>query len=171
MKNLMIIIAVLLSLNAFSQDKCEVRSTETVSEEKEDVNTPTPKELEDATIIVRTKDGKERKLTAKEFKVVKRKQQFKTKERVVIQRVECPPKIVTVKAKENKNLVMLGGRYDYTNLSSNVNANGNSAQLYSKRATILDLSYFRRNMFNSKFGAGLGIDTNGTPRIMGGFEF
>lgn len=62
----------------------------TSDEIKQDVNTPVPKGLEDAEIIVRTKDGKEHKMSANDFKVVKRKQQFKVKERVVYQTVSQP---------------------------------------------------------------------------------
>lgn len=83
MKTLIALIILMTSVSALSQEACDVSETSKVSEVKEDINTPTPKSLEDATIIVKTKDGKTKEMKASEFKVVPRKQQFKVKERVV----------------------------------------------------------------------------------------
>lgn len=162
----LILSLLMISGAAFAQESCQ-----TVSQ---DVNTPVPLELKDATIIVRTKDGKEREMSENEFKVVKRKQQFKVKERVVAKPV--PTQVVQTKyvevvkkAKEHKNLVMLGGRYDYTHLDASVQ--GNTVRLNSNKAPIADLTYFRRELFDSRIGAGVSLDTNGTPRALIGLEF
>jgi hypothetical protein len=185
----LILSSVLLASNAYAQNTCKTKkpckitSKEVISESADDVNTPTPKELEGATIIVRTKDGKEHKMSAKTFKVVKRQQQYKNREKVILEKMECEPKVVTqvvtntvtvvkhVKEKENKNLVMVGARYDYTHLNSGVSADGSTAYIDARRAMVFDVSYFRRRLFDSRIGAGIGIDTNATPRAMVGLEF
>lgn len=191
-KNRYLILAIVLTVfflfmgrNAHAQDTCKtkkpckVTSKEIISETADDVNTPTPKELEGAVYIVRTKDGKEHKMSAKKFKVVKRQQQFKNKEKIILEKMECEPKVVTQvvtqtrtivkKERDPRNLIMLGARYDYTHLDSSVS--GNTATIEARRATVLDVSYMRRRLFDSPVGAGLGIDTNGTPRVFGGVEF
>lgn len=160
MKYLILVMA-LFGTVAHAQESCQVT--------KQDVNTPVPVELQDAEIIVRTKDGKEHKMNANEFKVVKRKQQFKIKEvkqpcEPVVQYVEVEKKV-----KENKNMVMLGVRYDYIDLESKVE--GNKTTLYSTKGPVVDFSYMRRKVLDSNFGAGLGIDTRVSPRVFLGYEF
>jgi hypothetical protein len=187
MKKLLIASIVFMALNSQSQQICKTKkpckivSKEVVSESADDVNTPTPKELEGAVYIVRTKDGKEHKMSAKTFKVVKRQQQYKNKEKVILEHIECEPKIlvktVTVtktivkKERENRNIVMLGVRYDFVRIDGGASADGSSAYLEAKRSTVLDVSYFRRNILDSSIGVGVGIDTNGTPRGVIGLEF
>lgn len=162
MKYLIIFIALFASVS-HAQESCHVTN--------QDVNTPVPIELKDAQIIVRTKDGKEQVVSANEFKVVKRKQQFKVKEKVVTQPCEPIKEYVEVekKVKENKNLVMLGVRYDYIDLDSKTE--GNKTTLYSTKGPLFDLSYMRRKINDSNFGAGLGIDTRVSPRVFLGYEF
>lgn len=174
-----------LALNSYAQEKCgiekpcKITSKEIISETADDVNTPTPKELEGAVYIIRTKDGKEHKMSSKKFKVVPRQQQFKNKEKIILERIQCEPKFVTNtfthvvfrKVPEHRNALLLGARYDYTHLSSGFSSNGFSAYIEARRATVLDLSYMRRHLFDSRFGAGIGIDTNATPRVFGGVEF
>lgn len=159
----LIILAVLFGTVAHAQESCQITN--------QDVNTPVPKELEDGQIIVRTKDGKEHIVSANEFKVVKRKQQFKVKEKVMTQPCEPVKEVVVIEkqTKENKNLVMLGVRYDYIDLDSKVE--GNKTTLYSTKGPVVDLSYMRRKVLDSNFGAGLGIDTKAAPRIFMGYEF
>lgn len=185
MKHLLIALTFLLASNAYAQKSCgikkpcKVTKKEVISETADDVNTPTPDELKGAVYIIRTKDGKEHKVSTKKFKIVPRQQQFKNKEKVILERVECEPKVVTQvvthtrtivkKERDPRNLIMLGARYDYTHLDSSVS--GSTATIEARRATVLDVSYMRRRLFDSPVGAGLGIDTNGTPRVFGGVEF
>lgn len=164
------LITILLSFNLSAQEQCDQKCREI----KQDVNTPTPEELKDAEIIIKTKDGKERKVSANEFKVVKRKQQFKVVERVVTIKkdevTQAPEtKIEYVKASETKNIVMLGLRKDHESYSTEIN--GNSTTVFSNKELIVDLSYYRRKLFDTSFGAGVGLDTNKTPRAFVGFEF
>ena len=73
-------------------------------------------------------------------------------EKVVIsESKECQPKTVVVEKKVvekgPKNIVMLGARYDYTNLTNEVN--GNTAKTYSNKALVPEISYYRRKLFDS----------------------
>lgn len=166
----LLLITLLFSTQAFAQEACTVNEEVVTKEVKEDVNTPTPKELEDAEIIVRTKDGKERVMKANEFKVVKRKQQFKTKEKVIVQRVECQPRVVTQEVEVYKKNMLIGGvGYDYTGLDTEVN--GNTASIKSRKNAVLDIGYMRKRLFDSSFGLGASINTNINPRVFLGYEF
>jgi len=170
MKHLLIAL-MMISAPALAQESCQVKS--------QDVNTPVPKELKGATIIVRTKDGKERKMKAEEFKVVPRKQQFKVTEKqapcspAVIEREVTVEKIVEVPAKEKKNMVIGGLSYDYTNLSNEISTSGNTntVKLYSNKGPVGDIGYMRRRLFDSNFAAGLSVNINVAPRCFIGYEF
>lgn len=162
MKYLMITLMLFGSF-AYAQESC--------TEVKQDVNTPVPAELKDKEICIRDpKTGSMDCKSTNEFKMVKRKQQFKVKERV-LETLAPVTKTITIieKSDENKNLLMLGARYDYTELSQTLS--GNKVTLYSQKALVVDLSYYRRDMFDSSFGLGIGIDTNATPRAILGFGF
>lgn len=177
MKYVMIAIAMMFSSMALAQESCN----ETCKKIEQDVNTPVPAGLEDAEIIVRTKDGKETKMSANDFKVVKRKQQFKVTERVVIKTEPMPKEAIergqallqeyvdNAKRKNNKNLLMLGLAYDYTSLDSEIQ--GNTVKLYSNKGPVFDLTYFRRRLLDTNIGLGIGINTNGAPRGVVGLEF
>lgn len=111
-------------------------------------------------------------------KAVKRKKQVIHKVVMVAERVQCTKcEPVIVEVKQDKNLIMLGARYDYVGIGSEslINNNGSSskATLYSKKALVLDLLYFRRSILDSVpgLGLGIGIDTNATPRVTAGIEF
>lgn len=159
----LIIALLMFTIKSHSQELCQLTS--------QDVNTPVPKELKDAKIIVRTKDGKEQELNANDFKVVKRKQQFKVKEKIISQSCEPEIKIVEVekKTKERKNIIMLGIKKDYTDIS--VQRDNGGVKVYSNKALVPDLSYYRRQIFDTRVGAGLGVDTNVTLRGFLGYEF
>ena len=93
MKYLILALAMTLSTQAFAQGSCETK-VESVDEVREDVNTPTPKELEGATIIVKLKDGTTREMKAESFKVVPRKQQLKVKKEIITKNMNCQPQII-----------------------------------------------------------------------------
>lgn len=187
MKYLITVLALVMTVNVKAEEKFHPKdrivSKQIISETAEDINTPTPEELEGATITVQTKDGKTHKMSANSFKVVKRKQQFKNKKTVILEHADCPPKIVEViktkivtrtvvkKVHQNKNLLLVGARYDYKSIDGGISNNGQTAWVNAKRGTVLDLSYVRRRLFDSPIAAGVSVDTNGTPRGMLGVEF
>lgn len=167
---LMLVVAILLaSFGASAQEMCN----ESCQIEQQDVNTPVPKELEDAEIIVRTKDGKERKMSANDFKVVKRKQQFKVKEKIVERPVYVTTEIREIREVSTKNTIFLEARHDFTRLSTDVTTSGStvSARVNSEKAMIFGLNYMRRELFDTRFGLGLGLDTNATFKGYLGYDF
>lgn len=169
MKYLLILLAAVV-LFAVSQADAQERCT-TISQ---DVNTPVPKELKGKEICVRDpKTGvSDCSKSMDEYKIVKRKQQFKVKEKIIVstEPVYIVKEVTRVsEAKQNKNLVMLGVRNDYAKVSQDVS--GNTIRVYSEKELVFDLNYFRRMILDSRFGAGLGLDTNGTLRGMLGLEF
>lgn len=162
-----------LSLTAFASRSEAAPACESI---QQDVNTPVPKELEDGEIIIRTKDGKERKMSANEFKVVKRKQQFKVRETVK----PCEPVFITTEVREireveslRKNTLMLSARRDFTRMTTDVSTSGSSttARVNSEKNLVLGLDYLRRDVFNTHFGLGAGVDSNGTLKGILGYDF
>lgn len=168
MKTLFITLT-LVSLNVFAQESCKETETVAISEKKEDVNTPTPEQLKDAIILVKTKDGKIQEMKASDFKVVPRKQQFKVRERTIVKKQECQPVVIVKQAEEKKNLLAIGARRDHTDLDARVN--GNVGTLSSEKGLVLDLSYTRQQILDTPFALGVGLDTNGVLRGLVGIEF
>lgn len=169
MKHIFLTILLIGSVSNADNKSCKVSEESTIIEKQEDVNTKVPRDLEGAEIIIKRKDGTTETIKSEEFKVVKRKQQFKVKERSIIQRVECAPTIIVKEKKEKKNLLAVGARRDHTGLHKSVN--GNIGTVSSERAMVLDLSYTRRQILDSPFALGVGLDTNGVLRGLVGIEF
>jgi len=164
-KFILILLTFFLSLQVQAQGVCKIVD--------QDVNTPVPKELEEAKILIRTKDGKIREMRAEEFKVVPRKQQFKVKERVIT--VPCEPteiiveKRVEVEKAEPRNMIMLGAKRGRVGVTKEVQAG--TARVYSNKDLVPDLSYMRRRVLDSSFAAGVGVDTEAELRLFVGYEF
>lgn len=114
-----------------------------LQELQQDVNTPVPKGLEDAEIIVRTKDGKEHKMSANSFKVVPRKQQFKVTERTVVlepkQPIRPTPR-VEERAKLNKHIISITGNRSVTDYDVD-NLGGGSIKIANKYEFGVGLMY------------------------------
>lgn len=99
-----------------------------------------------------------------EIKRLKAKLAEKPKE-VIVETV----KIYEVDADQQKNVIMLGVRRDYAGLDSS--QNGNSATISERKNALLDLSYMRRKLFDSRIDAGAGVDARGVVRGFLGLEF
>ena len=161
MKYLMIAMALMFSTQAFAQESCETK-VESVDQLKEDVNTPTPKELEGATIIVKLKDGSTREMKAEKFKVVPRKQQLKvTKETVT--KYNCKPLVVTsvverevevpVRHKNILSLTVARAVSDY-----DIDQQGNSIHIENRFKPVVGLMY-QRNVYRALY-LGVQADLN-----------
>lgn len=160
----LVMILMMVTIGAQAQNSCEVTT--------QDVNTPVPAALKDKEICIRDPKTKELDCSksANEYKIVKRKQQFKVKEvKTIAPEIVYFDRIVEVKSKENRNLVSLGLRNDYIGLDKSIGAT--SATITKETGPVFDLSYFRRIIFDSSFGLGIGIDTNRTIRGSVGVEF
>lgn len=141
-----------------------------VSEKVEDVNTSVPKQLKNATIIVKLAEGKEYSFPANEFKVVKRQQQFKLVEKSTLQTKLCVEK---QKIDEDLNLVAIGARKDHVAVDAEVKntSSGLEATVSSEKNIVLDAQYIRRKVLDTPIGAGLGLDTNGTLKAIISTDF
>lgn len=157
----MYILTLIMSF-VFASDCTDVQQKEEIKEERL-INTDVPKHLQDATIIIRTKDGRESTISANQFKVVPRKQQF-----IVTKVKEHTERTCKVSGKE-KNLLMFGGRRDHKDIDTNVV--GKTATVSSEKGLVVDATYMRQNVLDSKLGVGAGIDSNGVVRGVVGVEF
>ncbi len=142
-------------------ETCSSKASFTSKEIDREVNTPARQELKKATIQVYSSSGKLiGTLPSDEYMVVPRKQKV------------TDLKIVTEEHKlcrdERKNLVTVGAREDFTGLTSE--SNSKSAKISSNTGLVLDATYMRENIVGP-VGAGLGLDTNGTPKAFLGLEF
>lgn len=140
--------------------KCVDSTESTRYEDKEVSRVNQPKALEGATILVGTKDGQVYQFPADEYMVVKRVKTTKT--------INVKQSRVTVCGGE-KNELVLGARKDHTTLSAS--STSSSAVVRSEKGLVLDATYIRKDLFKEGVGAGLGIDTNGTPKAVIGIEF
>lgn len=172
MKFLLIALIAFVSAPAFADSESvqeDVRVTTT------DVNTPVPKSLEGATILVKTKDGAIHEMRIEDYKVVPRKQQLKVTERTITKKQQAvAPVIVQEKVdSRRKNTVFLDVRKDFVRLEKQVQASPTETQVRidSRRDAVVGLNYMRHGLLFEQSAIGVGIDTNATLRLMGGVSF
>ena len=159
-----IITLILLTNVAFANENCSVSESDVdVQETKRVENVDTPKNLKGATITVVTKDNKTYTFSADEYMVAKR-----VKTTYIAAHTKNKVLTCNVAKDEQKNLLLLGARHDHTDIS--VRSDGKNATVSSEKDMVLDLSYYRKKIIKN-VGAGIGIDTNGTPKGMLGVEF
>jgi hypothetical protein len=144
-------------------ENCSDLQTQSIIKKARIITTDVPKHLEGAVIIVRNKDGRESQVSANNFKVVPRKQQF-----IVTETNKHTERLCKVNGKQ-KNLLLIGGRRDHKDLD--VRVNGNMATVSSEKGLVLDAGYMLQNINDSTIGLGIGIDTNGTLKGLVGVEF
>lgn len=119
-----------------------------------------PNELVDATITVTTAKGKVYRMSSNEYMVAKRVQAVSRLERTCIS---------TKSQEESLNIVSMGVRKDFTGLTTN-KFTPNQVTVEAHKSPVLDLQYYRRQVLDV-IGAGLSLDSNGTPRALVGVEF
>jgi hypothetical protein len=128
-----------------------------------EVNTELPKHLKGATITVTLADGKTSTVPAEKFMVVPRKQ------KTLVGQNQTLTKKLYCKVSGKKNIIMGEARKDVTEIETTTN--GKSASVHSKKEVVPGLNYYRRELFDSPIGAGVGVDTNGTVKGMIGLDF
>ena len=166
MKNLILTLMMLLSVEAIAD--CNTARVEKVDETREDVNTPVPRGLEGAQIILKTKDGRTSVMNIEQYKIVPRRQQFKVSMVRITSKMTCS----VAKESTDNNTLILGVRKDHTGLDIETSSTDTSstAKVLSKRDAVLDVSYLRRKAVGN-IGVGAGVDTNGTLKGMIGIDF
>lgn len=136
----------------------------------QDVNTPVPAQLKDAEIVTIDKDGKKSKVSANDFKVVPRKQQFK----VTKQSQPCPPgeTVVVEKVVEKdqalKNIISLEVNRSLRGFDS-YNDTPNQVTSEEKFSPALGVMY-QRNVFKNLYLGGR-IDTHKSTGVLLGVGF
>lgn len=152
------LIGLLLLIPGIVYAKCD----ETTSREdvKYEVSAKVPEFLKGASIIVVKANGEASKVSAEEFMVVKRKATY-----VAGQNVN---KTLTCSSKYRNNLI-LEGRRDYTDVS--IKESGQTLNVYHEKEFVPGANYYRRELFDTRIGAGVGIDANGTVKGLVGVDF
>lgn len=160
MKYALIVLIILISVPSLSQE-CQSNGTVVTSKETIDINKKAPKELEGATITVRTKDGKEHVMSADDYKVVKRVQQFITTKLATKETVTC-------KGGDHKShIVSVYGQQSYTDVS--VKKSSTHAELESTKEVVPGLQY--QYQFKNGIVPMVGMDAQGNPKVGIGLEF
>lgn len=78
-------------------------------------------------------------------------------------------KEVLVEAKQSKNTLSLDVRKDFTGISTR--SSGPVVTVEAEKNIVVGLNYYRHLIFGTKLGAGAGLDTNGVPKLVMGFDF
>lgn len=160
------ILLIVFGCHVTKAEDCTDTQQKNEVQEEQVITTDVPNHLKDAKVCIFYPSGPNlgyHCVPAEKFKVVPRKQQ-----RLVTKVKEHTERICKVSGKE-KNLLMFGGRRDHKNLDTRVN--GKTATVESEKGLVLDASYLRQNIFDSKLGVGAGVDSNGTLRGIIGVEF
>ncbi len=163
------ILSMLFAVNSFAATDCsEVENVE-AKDVVYKVNTDMPKHLKGATITVTLADGKSSTVPADKFMVVPRKQQTVVgQDKLVNKTVSC-----LTKDDARKNLVFVNAQKEYTGVETRTTAVPNGTQLAVdvKKEVVPGLNYYRRDIKDSRIGAGLGLDAKGQVNGMIGLDF
>ena len=167
MKYLIIFTIGFLTMNVNAEDCTE---SQTVSAEQVvySVSKDIPKHLKGATITITQADGKTSTVPSEKFMVVPRKQTTILGENKTISK-----KLSCSKPSERKNIVSLDIRNDVTDIETKTTAipNGQQASVKAKTGTVLGLNLYRRELFDTRIGAGAGLDANGVLKGTVGLDF
>lgn len=119
-----------------------------------------------------TQDGQEYTCTPVKSCEEKLKEARAEIKRLKAKLAEKPKEVIVETNKEvdqQKNVIMLGARRDYAGLDSS--QNGSSTTISERKNALLDISYMRRKLFDSRIDAGAGVDARGVVRGFLGLEF
>ncbi len=146
---------------------CKEETSQETQEVVHKVDTQTPSHLKGAKITITLADGSSSTVPAEKFMVVPRKQLTVVGEnKTVKQKLTCS-------GKEKKNIVMLDAERQITDLntSTEATATGVTARTRSERTLVPGVNYYRRQLFDTAVGAGVGVDANGNVKGMIGLDF
>lgn len=167
MKKLIIFLLIAVVSVAQAKETCE-ESIEVHSQDVTyEVNTDMPKHLKGATITVTLADGKTSTVPAEKFMVVPRVQ------KTVVGQNKILAKNVTCSKSGNKNILIGEVRKDVTGHETKTEAipGGIKSSTSSVKEVVPGINYYRRELFDSSIGAGVGVDTNGTVKALIGVDF
>jgi hypothetical protein len=162
MKYLIILLTLIASVS-FAGETCSETQNVSSQEVAYEVDTTLPKHLKGATITVTLADGRSSTVPADKFMVVPRKQ------KTVLGQNQTITKKLSCSKSGKKNILLGEVRKDVTDIDASVN--GKTATVESEKALVPGVNYYRRELFDSPIGAGVGIDSNGTLKGMIGLDF
>lgn len=162
MKYLIIALSLIAS-NVYAGETCSESQNVSSQEVAYEVNTSLPKHLKGATITVTLADGRTSTVPADKFMVVPRKQ------KTVLGQNQTITKKLSCNASSKKNILIGEFRKDVTEIETTTS--GKTVNVESKKELVPGVNYYRRELFDSPIGAGVGIDTNGTIKGMVGLDF
>jgi hypothetical protein len=162
-----ILLIIFISLSAMASEACKEQLDLQTEKVEYVVNSKIPNHLKGAVIIVRKANGEESKVPAEKFMVVPRKQKTVLGENVK------EKKTVLCSEKSKKNLFFVDAKREITDLdvSTSSGLNSSSAKVSAKKELVPSVNLYRRDVFDSPFGLGVGLDTNGSVKGMVGIDF
>lgn len=158
-----IITLMMLSSIAFATDECTNHIGKEEVKETLEINTKVPSYLEGATILIKLKNGKELMKSAKDFKVVPRKQQFIVTKTETNSTTSC-----TVGDEYKKNRVSVLGGYGRRSSLTTKTSPG-LTEVETQRGFVGGLQYQR--MLNKSWSVGIQGQTNKTGSLLLGLDF
>jgi len=167
MKHLIIFLLFAVVSVAQAKETCEESVTQHIEDVVYEVNTDMPKHLKGATITVTLADGKTSTVPAERFMVVPRVQKTVVGQNVLL------AKNVTCSKSGNKNILIGEVRKDVTGHETTTEAipGGIKSTTKSVKELVPGVNYYRRELFDTPVGAGVGVDTNGTVKALIGIDF
>lgn len=163
MKYLTLLVLSMVSSLAFAGETCSESQQLQTQDVVYEVNTNLPKHLKGAKITITLADGSTSTVPAEKFMVVPRKQ------KTVVGQNQTLTKKLSCTASGKKNILMGEVRKDVTEVETTTN--GKTATVTSKKEMVPGVNYYRRELFDTPIGAGVGVDTNGTVKGMIGIDF
>lgn len=155
------LIAAFLISSAAMADCTESTGQQQVTDQLE-IKTDVPSHLKGATIIVRTKDGRETQVPAERFKVVPRKQQFVVTHTLQETTVSCN--------NTSKNRVSgLIGKGTQSGVNTDNSQAPNKVSVENNTGTVGGVQYQR--MLNDTISIGVQGQTNKTGSLLLGIDF
>jgi hypothetical protein len=160
MKKLFIML--FMSSAVFAAEQCETKVGEESVDQLMEITTDVPSHLKGATIIVRTKDGKESQVPAEKFKVVPRKRQYVVTKTKIDSVTTCQ----NTEMNKNRVSVMAGSGPKEGLKRSN---DGTTVSIESKAGTIGGLQYQR--LLTDKISVSGQVQTNKSVLLGVGLDF
>lgn len=159
MKKFFIIPILCSPMLASASNNCSTSTNEETVEEQLEIKTDVPSHLKGATIIVRRADGKESIVSAEQFKVVPRQQQFIVTKTKQLDKMVCGP--------DKNRISLLAGNGPKEGLDRSKTST--TVTVESKVGAIGGLQYQR--LVTDKISLGIQGQTNESVLVNIGLEF
>lgn len=164
MKYIILMLSVITNTVYADIKTCEKSISTLEIREQQEIKTDVPKHLEGAVIIVKLKDGRESIVSAENFKVVPRVQQF-----IVTRTQQEINNNCVIDSSEKNRLSLLAGEGPKNKLNVNVSNYPNEVDVSSRYGIVGGLQYQRK--VTDKVSLGLQGQTNNGALVLIGVDF